>query len=289
MNVIVSPEEMKRFSQACRDSGKRIGLVATMGSLHEGHLSLARSSLSECDVTVVSVFVNPCQFCPGEDLEKYPRDMEKDRALLEKEGVDVLFAPDESEMYPGGYSTFVEVKGPVSEALCGASRPGHFSGVSTVVAKLFNITSPHISYFGRKDAQQAAVIIRMVRDLDIDVDIRVMPVVRESDGLAMSSRNNYLSEEERGRASVVYRALEKGRKMAVSGETKAGKILEKVKDVIMTEKGISIDYVEMVDSLEMTPLEKLETRALIAVAVRIGQTRLIDNVIIDAPNQGGKN
>ena len=281
MKRIEKISKMQEESRKANIEGKTIALVPTMGYLHEGHLSLVRAAKKECDVVVVSIFVNPTQFGPGEDFEKYPRDIERDVKLLEKEGVDIVFNPSEEEMYPEGFSTFVEVTGPVTDSLCGRSRPGHFKGVTTVVSKLFDIVEPTKSYFGQKDAQQVAVIKHMVQDLDMPVEVRVMPIVREEDGLAMSSRNTYLSDKEREEALSLYEALRKSQEMVEAGELSADTIKEEVKDILRAEEDIRIDYIEVVDADSMEQLEEVKDNTLVAVAAIVGKTRLIDNVLIE--------
>jgi len=277
MRVITDVKDMRDHAGAARREGRTIGFVPTMGCLHEGHMSLVRSARAKCDEVVMSVFVNPAQFGPGEDFDRYPRDMKSDSAIAEKEGVDVLFAPSEKEMYPDGYSTWVEVTGRMTETMCGLSRPGHFRGVTTVVARLFNIVSPDSAYFGQKDAQQAAVIKRMALDLGTGIDIRVMPIVREADGLAMSSRNRYLSADERQRALSIHRALEAARETAASGESRVPEVRKRMKSVL---EGVKVDYVAVVDAESLEPLEEVRDNTLIAVAAFAGKTRLIDNVVI---------
>jgi len=271
---------MRKYSRNARQGGRTTGFVPTMGYLHEGHLSLVRAARKECDVVVMSIFVNPDQFGPGEDFDKYPRDMQRDRRLAEEEGVDAVFAPSAGEMYPDGYATYVEVTGGITEKLCGGSRPGHFRGVTTVVAKLFNAVLPDKSYFGQKDAAQAVVIKRMVRDLNMPVDIRVMPIVREVDGLAMSSRNTYLSEDARPQALGLFRSLKLAEKMIASGELSAGRIKEEMRKLLEAGKDVRIDYIEIADAESLESLENVTDNALIAVAAFVGTTRLIDNVII---------
>ena len=279
MKIITSIEEMREFSRKAALAVKTIGFVPTMGCLHEGHMSLVKASVAECDITVLSVFVNPAQFARGEDLEKYPRDLKKDISMAEKESADVVFAPSASEMYPNGYTSYVEVEGAPAKGLCAASRPGHFSGVTTVVAKLFNIVLPQRAYFGQKDAQQAAVIKRMVKDLNFPVDIRIMPLVREKDGLAMSSRNLYLSPEERKNALRISGSLMQAEEKVRSGEVSAGRI-KKEMEGILSGGGIKIDYIEVVDGETFEPIDKIKENTLIAVAAYVGSTRLIDNVVI---------
>jgi len=263
-----------------RDDGRKIGLVPTMGSFHEGHLSLMRSARSECGMVAVSIFVNPAQFSAGEDLERYPRDLERDLELAEAEGVDLVFAPSEDEMYGRSRGACV-IPGPAAEGLCGSARPGHFRGVATVVAKLFNIFQPDVAYFGQKDAQQAAVIREMAADLDFPVGIRVLPTVREADGLAMSSRNSYLSPEERRAAKAIYRALSLAREEAAAGEGDTARLTERIGAVIAEETLAELEYAEVVDPHTMAPLESVDGKAMAAVAVHIGGTRLIDNILLE--------
>jgi pantoate--beta-alanine ligase len=265
---------------ACRDlrsNGKRLGLVPTMGALHKGHLSLVRAAKTRCDVVAVSLFVNPTQFGPTEDLSKYPRQFERDRGLLEQEGVDILFAPAVEEIYPGGEVSWVTVDG-LSEKLDGRSRPGHFRGVTTIVAKLFHIIEPAAAFFGQKDAAQLAVIRRMVRDLNFPVEIVGCPIVREQDGLAMSSRNVYLSPEERSRALVLQRALNETRQKFLVGERSAAKLISAAKQVFAREPKVTLDYFEVVDPETLDSVEMIFKKALVAVAANVGSTRLIDNL-----------
>lgn len=278
MRVITGVKDMRDHTAAARREGRTTGFVPTMGCLHEGHMSLVRAARAECDEVVMSVFVNPAQFGLGEDFDKYPRDMKSDKAIAENEGVDVLFTPSEKEMYPEGYSTWVEVAGSMTETMCGLSRPGHFRGVTTVVARLFNIVSPDRAYFGRKDAQQAAVIKRMVLDLDTGIDIRVMPIVREADGLAMSSRNKYLSEDERRKAISINRALDAACEAVGDGESRASEVTRKVESTL---DGVKVDYIAVVDAETLEPLDEVGNNTLVAVAVFAGETRLIDNVIVN--------
>uniref|UniRef100_A0A7C2P1F0 Pantothenate synthetase n=1 Tax=candidate division WOR-3 bacterium TaxID=2052148 RepID=A0A7C2P1F0_UNCW3 len=278
MEVLKKPEEVQKISQRFRKDGKRIGFVPTMGYLHEGHLSLVRRSKAECDVTFVSIFVNPIQFGPGEDYERYPRDEKRDLSLLEKEGVDYVFIPDVKDMYPEAYSTFVE-ETELSKYLCGAKRPGHFKGVCTVVTKLFNIVMPDRAYFGKKDYQQFRIIERMVRDLNMSVEIVPCPIVREPDGLAMSSRNVYLTPEERKDALCLYNSLQLASQMIKSGERNPEKIKAEMEKFILKHKSVKkIDYIEIVDKYALTPVDELRGRELIALAVFVGKARLIDNM-----------
>ena len=265
-----------RDARACR---KRLGLVPTMGALHEGHLSLVRAAKG-CDAVAVSIFVNPTQFGPTEDLSKYPRQFDRDCRLLEKEGVDILFAPPVEEIYPNGAVTWVLVEG-LSEKLDGRSRPGHFRGVTTIVAKLFHILEPETAFFGQKDAAQLAVIRRMVQELNFRVEIVACPIVREPDGLAMSSRNAYLNPEERGRALVLQRSLQRARQEFQAGERMAAKLISAAKDVLAREPHVALDYLEIVDPDTLDPVERISQRTLVAVAGYVGSTRLIDNAVID--------
>jgi pantoate--beta-alanine ligase len=255
-----------------------------MGALHEGHLSLVRRAAAQSGFVVVSIFVNPTQFGPGEDLNKYPRDLEGDSRLLESVGADIVYAPDKASVYPSGYATYVTVERLI-EGLCGLSRPGHFRGVATIVAKLFNTVRPHVAVFGQKDAQQAAVIKRMVRDLDLDIAIDVGPIVREPDGLAMSSRNRYLDSEERSEAAILSRALREAETMVSSGVTDAHKIKAGVQEMINSMPLACIEYVEIVDREELFNVSDVSGGALLALAVRFGGTRLIDNTVL-LPGKG---
>jgi len=269
-----------RLKEASKD-GKSVGLVPTMGFLHEGHLSLIKRARKENDLLVVSLFVNPTQFGPGEDLESYPRDLKKDAALCEGKGADILFAPDAGEMYFEDYGTYVEVSGELTKGLCGKSRPTHFRGVTSVVSKLFNIVDPDRAYFGQKDAQQVAVIKRMVRDLNFDVEIVVCPIVREEDGLAKSSRNIYLSKDEREAALVLNRSLRAAAERISYGERNGHEIKAMVEKMIKEEPLSAIDYVEVVDAESIKPIETLKGSVLVALAVRFGKARLIDNICLE--------
>ena len=281
MKICRTIEEMQAASRAARLGGLRLGFVPTMGALHEGHLSLVREANAQCDAVAVSIFVNPLQFGPTEDLAKYPRTFERDCELLEKESVDLLFAPTPEEMYPEKAITYVTVEG-MSERLCGRSRPGHFRGVTTVVAKLFNIVEPDLAFFGQKDAAQAAILRRMVRDLDFAVEVVVCPIVRDADGLALSSRNAYLNEAQRKSALVLHRALGEVEKQFKRGERDAAKLIESGKRVIAEESGARLDYLEVVDPGTLEPVVQIEGSALVAVAAFVGTTRLIDNVVLGA-------
>jgi pantoate--beta-alanine ligase len=276
MKICATIPDVRAVCHNLRSNDKRLGLVPTMGALHEGHLSLVRAARAQCDAVAVSIFVNPTQFGPTEDLSKYPRQFERDRRLLENEGVDILFAPAVEEIYPGGVS-WVVVNG-LSEKLDGRSRPGHFRGVTTIVAKLLHIIEPSAAFFGQKDAAQLAVIRRMVRDLNFPVEIIGCPIVREPDGLAMSSRNVYLSPEERSRALVLQRALNEVQKQFLAGERSAAKLITAAKQVLAREPKVALDYFEVVDPETLDPVEYISQKVLIAVAANVGSTRLIDNL-----------
>ena len=263
-----------------REENRTIGLVPTMGALHQGHLSLIHEARAMCDVVVVSIFVNPTQFGAGEDFESYPRDLTADSALLAEYNVDYVFAPTLEEIYPQGFSTFVTVEG-LSEQLEGASRPGHFRGVTTIVAILFNIVRPHFAFFGQKDAQQSVIVKQMVRDLALNTEIVVIPVVREESGLAMSSRNEYLNDEQRQAATVLSRALSQARAEYEDGECSAARLIELVRSTIEKESLARIDYVSVNDAETLENLDKIEDRpVLLSLAVFVGKTRLIDNVVL---------
>jgi pantoate--beta-alanine ligase len=271
---------MKQVARQARTDGRSIGLVPTMGALHEGHMSLVRAAVAECRPVVASIFVNPAQFGPSEDFQKYPRTLEADRTRLEKAGVDYLFAPEAGEMYPPGFRTWVNVEG-LSDRLEGRVRPGHFRGVTTVVLKLLEIVQPRKAYFGRKDAQQARLIQQMARDLHLDSEIIVCPIVREPDGLAMSSRNAYLSPEERRAATVLHRALDDARRAIECGERDAFRLVAAMREVIRGEPLAQTDYVELVDAETLEPVTRLRRACLALLAARFGATRLIDNLLIE--------
>jgi pantoate--beta-alanine ligase len=279
MQIHSTIEAMRAHSRAARRDNNRIGLVPTMGALHEGHLSLVRAAKSRCDVVIASIFVNPTQFAPNEDLAKYPRDFDRDRQLLDKEKIDAIFAPDIAEMYPGGATTWVNVDG-LSEKLDGKSRPGHFRGVATVVAKLFHVIEPDVAFFGQKDAAQVAIIRRMVRDLRFATEIVACPIVREPDGLAMSSRNAYLDPARRNAALVLSRSIEEVRRRFESGEHDAATLIQVGKSVIAREPVARLDYVEIIDPDTLDPVVQARKGTLVAVAAYIGTTRLIDNLIL---------
>jgi pantoate--beta-alanine ligase len=284
MKVCSTIEEIRALCRAERSSGKRLGFVPTMGALHEGHLSLVRAAKASCDVVAASIFVNPTQFGVNEDLTKYPRNFERDRVLLEKEGVTLLFAPSVEEMYPAGAVTWVTVEG-LNDKLDGRSRPGHFRGVTTVVGKLFHIVEPNAAFFGQKDAAQVAIIRRMVRDLNFSVEIIACPIVREADGLAMSSRNVYLNPQQRKQAVVLHRSLMSVKKSWGACERDAARLVEVGRQEIAGEKSVRLDYFEIVDPWNLDPVEHVIGGALVAVAAFVGATRLIDNVVLPRSNQ----
>ncbi|MGH9516618.1 MAG: pantoate--beta-alanine ligase [Terriglobales bacterium] len=280
MKLIKTIDEMRELRKAARKAGKRLGLVPTMGALHAGHLSLVHAARDKSDIVAASIFVNPTQFGPNEDFAKYPRNLENDCALLELDHVDAVFLPSVEDMYSPGGVTWVTVEG-MSERLCGKSRPGHFRGVTTVVAKLFHIIEPDIAFFGQKDAAQVAIIRRMVRDLNMPVEIEVGAIVRESDGLALSSRNAYLDAQERKSALVLHRSLLRTQKLFKNGERDSPKILAAGKEEFAKEPSARLDYFEIVDPDSLEPISTISDRALIATAAFIGNTRLIDNIIVD--------
>jgi pantoate--beta-alanine ligase len=278
--VVGGVRELQRWADRQRALGRRIGLVPTMGALHEGHLSLVRKALSLCDDVVVSLFVNPTQFGPGEDFDRYPRDLEGDLARLGELGVEVVFAPETGEMYPPGEATWVEVER-LTEGMCGRSRPGHFRGVTTVVARLFLAAKPHVAVFGMKDYQQLAVIRRMVRDLHFDIEVVGAPTVREPDGLAMSSRNAYLDTAARQQALSLQAALREARSLFEAGERDAGRLVSAVRARVAKEPDAEIGYVELRCAETLEPVETIDRQAVVGLAVSIRGTRLIDNVILD--------
>ena len=280
MKIITTALDMKQAALALRAQGRRIGFVPTMGNLHGGHLALVRLAKKHADVVVVSIFVNPTQFGPSEDFAAYPRTFEADRALCEQEGVDVIFHPDVPEMYPAGASVSV-VENSLSRTLCGASRPGHFDGVCTVVAKLFNLVQPHVAVFGEKDGQQLRIIRRMVRDLRFPVEIIPGPTVREPDGLALSSRNQYLTPEQRPQAAGLRRALDECERLFAAGERDPQKLVAAMRTVVARIPVAQVDYIEVVDDETLQPLAGPIVRpALAALAVRVGKPRLIDNAVL---------
>ena len=279
MQIVESIRAFKQLRSSWEDQDLSVSLVPTMGALHAGHLSLLVPA-RETDRLVVSIFVNPTQFGPHEDLQRYPRPLEKDLSLLKERGVDAVFLPTVSEIYPEGYRTFVTVD-ELSSRLCGASRPGHFRGVATVVLKLFNIIRPHRAVFGQKDAQQTIILRRMVHDLNLDVELIVQPIVRESDGLALSSRNQYLNPEERKAATVLFRSLELARQASLRGQSRADVLLRGVRNLVESEPLARLDYAELVTADDLSPLDEVRDHALLALAVFIGKTRLIDNTFLD--------
>jgi pantoate--beta-alanine ligase len=281
MRIIREIREMQTISRKLRLSKKTIGFVPTMGAFHPGHLSLMKKARLGCDTVVVSIFVNPIQFGPNEDYEQYPRDFDRDCSLASKDGVDLIFMPNERRFYPDNYSTYVEVE-KLGNALCGTSRPGHFRGVTTVVVKLFNIVRPNVAYFGQKDYQQALIISKMVRDLSFDVEIEILPIVRRRDGLAMSSRNAYLNKEEKRNARQLYQSLKVAEKLIMDGERNADTILSQMRQVL--EPVARIDYLTISDSQTLQLLNNLDSgKILVALAAFIGKTRLIDNILLDIP------
>ncbi|WP_455248752.1 pantoate--beta-alanine ligase [Ruminococcus sp.] len=285
MKIVETIAEVREQVKQWKKEGLTVALVPTMGYLHEGHRSLMERARKENDRVVVSVFVNPTQFGPNEDLASYPRDLEHDAALCDSVGVDLIFHPTPEEMYPKGFCSFVDMD-VLTKELCGLSRPVHFRGVCTVVSKLFHIVTPDRAYFGEKDAQQLAVIKRMVLDLNLDIEIVGCPIVREADGLAKSSRNTYLSPEERKAALVLSRSIFVGKQLAESGETDAHKLVQAMTDIISAEPLARIDYVKVVDLLTMQQIDKLDRPFLAAIAVYIGKTRLIDNFMVQAGGAG---
>lgn len=266
--------------KAARAKGRKIGFVPTMGALHIGHISLIETAVAQCDFTVVSIFVNPTQFGPGEDFEKYPRPLDADLQICKKAGVDVVFAPPVAQIYADKNITWVNVEG-LTEHLCGRSRPEHFRGVTTVCAKLFNIVAPDIAYFGQKDAQQAIIIKRMVSDLNMPLEIAVCPTVREPSGLAISSRNKYLTDEQKKDAALIYKSLQKCRKMIESGCADSGKIITEMRNILTQAPSIEIDYISINNAKTLQTMDTIDGEVLAAIAVKLGSTRLIDNILMD--------
>ena len=279
MVTVKDIDALRDLVAQARAEGKSIGLVPTMGALHEGHASLLRAARQNTGYVVASIFVNPTQFGPAEDLERYPRTLDEDLAMCRRDGVDLVFTPTAESMYPPGFRTFVEVHG-LQDLLCGATRPGHFRGVATVVLKLFLMVRPDLAYFGQKDAQQARIIEQMVSDLNAGVQIVVCPIIRESDGLALSSRNRYLTAEERRNAVILYQALEEARARIAAGERDGARVRQMMTARITAAKGAVVDYAAVVDTTRLQPIKELQGSILLAVAVRFGQTRLIDNMTI---------
>ncbi len=280
MKILRTVKEIQEFSKAVKAEGKTVGLVPTMGALHEGHLTLMRRAREENDVVIASVFVNPTQFGPNEDFDAYPRRFEEDCKKMETVPVDAVFHPEPAEMYPEGYCTYVNVEGDITKKLCGAQRPGHFRGVATVVTKLMNLSRADHAYFGQKDAQQVVVVKRFVADLNLPVEVVMVPIVREESGLARSSRNQYLSEKEREAALVLSRSLRKGKEAFESGEKNVEKLKKIVSDEISKEPMAAIDYVDVYSFPSLLPIKEVSEPVLLAIAVKIGKTRLIDNTIL---------
>ncbi|MCU0916620.1 MAG: pantoate--beta-alanine ligase [Planctomycetes bacterium] len=280
MQIAATITEIRALVSQARKAGRTVGFVPTMGALHAGHVALIQAAVEQCDFVVVSLFVNPTQFGPGEDFEKYPRPLDQDLALCRAHGADAVFAPGRTEMYPRQNLTWVSVE-KVSEPLCGRFRPGHFRGVATVCTKLFSIVGPDLAFFGQKDAQQVAVIQRMVADLNLPLEIVVCPTVREPDGLALSSRNQYLSPQERKEATVIYRALCRAAGLIRAGETDVAKITEQMHEVLRQVPALRIEYASVADAESLAELRQARGRVLVAVAGRLGSTRLIDNVVVD--------
>lgn len=283
MKTVTEICHLRELLEIERKAGNTIGFVPTMGCLHDGHVALIREADKQCDIVVVSIFVNPRQFCPGEDFNTYPGDLPADAEVCERERVDYLFIPSEEEMYPHDFLTFVEVE-KLTKGLCGAVRPGHFRGVTTVVAKLFNIVRPHKAFFGEKDAQQLLVVKRLARDLNLGVEVVGVPTVRERDGLAMSSRNRYLSHDEREAAAVLFGSLSAARKMMGEGERDARKIKKKMSDALKREPLVTLEYLAICRVEDLSEIERLRGDVLIALAARIGKARLIDNLFVSLDN-----
>ncbi len=284
MKIVRLIEEMQRLADEIRAGGQTIGFVPTMGFLHEGHLSLIRTLRPQCDVLVVSIFVNPTQFGPGEDLDKYPRDFDRDEQLCRQEKVDIIFYPQSDRMYPDPYHTYVYVE-KLTNTMCGKSRPGHFRGVITVVTKLFHIVRPHVVIFGQKDYQQSQVVRQMVRDLNFDIRIITAPIVREADGLALSSRNKYLSQQERRNAPLIYKSLQQAIKLINDGIVSPEIVSKQIEHILNEIPHVKIDYIAIVNGETFEPVEQIDHETVIAVAVYIGRTRLIDNIPVETSRQ----
>ena len=285
MHILQTPSEMQNWALAQRAAGHRLGCVPTMGCLHEGHLSLVTQAQARADLVVLTIFVNPTQFGPQEDFSRYPRPLERDLELCRNAGVQAVFLPQPADMYAADHSIYVTEE-QLGANLCGASRPGHFRGVCTVVAKLFNLTLPHVAVFGQKDYQQATIIRRMVRDLNFPVEIVVAPIVREADGLALSSRNRYLSAEERQHALGLSRALQLAQDACSAGETDAAAVCQRISDTLTRTYGLRVDYVAMVDGNTLQPAARLQPGVVLALAAFAGKTRLIDNAVLGEANPG---
>ncbi len=279
MKIVRSPGKMRLLCQGFKGKHKTIGFVPTMGALHRGHLKLISKARRENDIVAVSIFVNPAQFSPKEDFKRYPRKIKEDSALCRRGGVDIIFIPQAQSIYPAGYKTYVCVEG-ISDKLCGRFRKGHFMGVATIVAKLFNIVNPDVAYFGQKDAQQAVIIKKMVEDLNMPLTVRIVPTQRQSDGLALSSRNAYLKPGERRDARVLFQALSFARDLVKKGLRDTAEIISRMRKLILKRKNARIEYISIVDEKELLPVKRVADGCLIALAVRIGKTRLIDNIII---------
>jgi len=284
MEVAKTIKSVRNLVKAARGKGKKIGFVPTMGALHTGHISLIEAAAKKCDFVVVSIFVNPTQFCPGEDFKKYPRPLEADLKICRNADVDVVFVPTPQQMYPQENLAWVNVE-KLTEQLCGQFRPGHFRGVTTVCAKLFNIVEPDIAFFGQKDGQQAIVIKRMVADLNMPLEIVVCPTVRQPDGLAVSSRNQYLTEDQKKDATYVYKALQKCQEMINAGIADSKTIIDQMRKILSRAPSIKIEYVCIVDAETVQPIDRIAGKVLAVVAVRIGSTRLIDNILVDMSKQ----
>lgn len=281
MEIAKTIASVRELVKAARSQGQKVGLVPTMGALHIGHIALIERAVKECDYVVVSIFVNPTQFCPGEDLEKYPRPLETDLEICEKVGVDLVFTPTTEQMYGTESLTWVTVE-KLTEPLCGRFRPGHFRGVTTVCAKLFNIVQPDIAYFGQKDGQQSIVIKKMVADLNMPLEVVVCPTVREPDGLAVSSRNQYLTAQQKKDATLIYKSLQKCKKLVEDGTTDTKSIIAQMREILKQAPSIKIEYVSILDAEALGEIESVDRQVIAAVAVRIGQARLIDNILVDA-------
>jgi pantoate--beta-alanine ligase len=284
MEVVKTIKSVRKYIKTARSNGKKIGLVPTMGALHRGHISLIKAAAKDSDFIVVSIFVNPTQFGPGEDFQKYPRPIDKDTEICEKNYVDVVFVPDPNQIYPEQNLTWVNVE-KLTEPLCGRLRPGHFQGVTTVCAKLFNIILPDVAYFGQKDAQQAVVIKRMVADLNMPLKIFICPTVREPNGLAVSSRNNYLTEQQREDAAVIYKSLQKCQHLIESGITGVENLTSEMEQVLKKVPSIEIQYVNILDALTLQEIDTVRGKVLVAIAAKIGPARLIDNIMVDTSKQ----
>ncbi len=280
MNILTKISEMQQHCLTLRAAGRRIVFVPTMGALHAGHLSLLHEGRRRGDILVLSVFVNPTQFGQGEDLDSYPRDFERDEAMARSAGVDLIFYPSAEDIYPPGFNTFLSIEGELTETLEGASRPGHFRGVATVVAKLFNIVQPHLALFGRKDFQQLAVIEQMVRDLNLPIEIIGLPIVREADGLAMSSRNVYLAPHQRSQALALMAALRHSARMFAEGETDAAQIIETARERLLNEPDLTLDYIAICNRQNLQEMSSVDDNSVMLLAARVGKTRLIDNHIL---------